>query len=177
MRETPKKKGGGCAAEWMRCSQIQTPCQVSHTAPGPWQTLEITLATAHPGDHHVGWQDFCQKHSCWSHQLFITAPRWQHKLVILLDNATVHDIVTALPVKALKCESNGKKWHTWVRSRFEGVRDVCLYIHNLIKGIFRCKFNLQSNTLWHRVRPPPSRDQICRPLAYVVLATSEETAR
>ena len=36
-----------------------------------------------------------------------------------------------------------------------------------------CKFNPWSNTPWHR---PPLRDQVCRPLAYVVLATSETTA-
>ena len=45
-----------------------------------------------------------------------------------------------------------------------------------LKGIFRCKFNPCSNTQWYWVRPP-SRDKVCGPLAYVVLASSETTAQ
>ena len=42
-----------------------------------------------------------------------------------------------------------------------------------LKGLFWCKFNPWSNTQWHLVRPP-LRDQVCRPLVYVALATSEK---
>ena len=48
---------------------------------------------------------------------------------------------------------------------------------DLIKGTFRSKFNPWSNTLWHWVRPPPSRSQVfCLP-SYVALAASEKTAQ
>ena len=45
-----------------------------------------------------------------------------------------------------------------------------------LKGIFRCKFNPWSHTLTPSTTPPP-RDKVCRPLAYVVLASSETTAQ
>ena len=46
----------------------------------------------------------------------------------------------------------------------------------LLKGIFRCKFNPWFDTPWHQVGPPVERE-ICRPLAYEVLTSSETTAQ
>lgn len=35
--------------------------QLHHTAAGPLQTLEITLASARWGDRHLSWQELCQE--------------------------------------------------------------------------------------------------------------------
>lgn len=63
MLETLSEKYSKKQAEQMHHSQFQrkNSCQVSHTAPGPQQTLEITPATARWGDRQLSWQELCQK--------------------------------------------------------------------------------------------------------------------
>ena len=54
--------------------------------------------------------------------------------------------------------------------------DVLRYLLILLKGILRRKFNLWSNTPWHRVREREMERSCFPTLAYVVLATSEKIA-
>lgn len=90
----PNWDWGQCEGRWGLCRNMsnkgcswtnapiwisaQSVCQVSHAAPGPEQTLNITLVTVCQGNRHLSWQELCQKHSHWGGQHFISVKIWQH---------------------------------------------------------------------------------------------------
>ena len=61
----------------------------------------------------------------------------------------------AMVAKCLRSTSSVKKYNL--------LMSYFIFIHENridLKGILRLKFNPRSNTPWHRVRPPPSRNQV-----------------